>query len=1153
MAPVLSSSNNGTRVWIKTAAIEAATMPRLSIKEKMMRGKGSTVASKSRALQNFGQNSFTTAGSVTSVCTDSDSDVGSNGIINHAVNSPGRDEEFGWTTGFVVEHSKESITVRLHDGFDAANPSVTLPASSMSDGDVCLANEYAVACDGTAICPDDLISLTNLHEPAVVECLQHRYWGESIYTNTGPVLLALNPFQTLNGLYGETIMKKYWDKSELNLRDDLPPHVYAIADDAFRNMQRKLEESLGHSQVPTNCDQSILISGESGSGKTVTTKIVMKYLAALSQRALKGRGHVEDPASKKSPSSSFGPLHNSSSVRRVDGSNQPKLSSVTGLDDGCSSNSIEAQVLHSNPILESFGNARTIRNDNSSRFGKFIELQFSQTGRLVGAEIDVYLLEKVRLVAQTDGERNYHVFFEMLSGGMPANELRQYFIASSARPWDFRMTASGTYDRRDNITDKETYQALKTAMNTMKFSEGEQGDIFAIAAGILHASNLNFVDLDQDCGLDGDNIHLLPVCHLFGVSPENLEEALCHYSIVAGKDTHVRRSQTVEQAEKGLDALLKAAYGALFSYLVKRINDSIAYKRETMTLEGQHQLDRAACIGVLDIFGFESFTENSFEQLCINYCNEALQQQFNAFMLRNEQAEYEREGIDWSFIEFPDNQDVLDLIEKRGSGILSILDDQCRAPGTSDANFSLAIYSRCQGQSCFSATRSQTGLGKFSVHHYAGAVTYTVGGFVEKNRDELPKEANDLLRNSQNPFLQDLADFVSNEQDSLFAEQGGKGHRAKRRCNSVVSRSTVGGQFRRQLRHLRDRIDRMTPHYIRCLKPNDHLIPDHFDEAAVADQLRCGGILEAVRVARAGFSNHYGHEDFVFRYRCLVVREESEPCIYRVGGRRLPAQSSRFRSQQNNIRSQKELCRELIEVLCHKIEQYHLETDASSEPNVETHYLSPGHKSDSRLTIGQNEPKGWTKESHISFTNLGRSSRTPVKIDTKGISPRLGIQLGKTKVFLRHEAFEALERIRSLEINRAAVKLNSIFRMYLARSAYLHFMAYYSNNPHYEDEYKETKESEDYLYCGRMSDFLERRSYYSGECPSLVDLWACQGRRGSIHNPFRRSECGKHGPSGQFKWSFVEGYWIKNYDCEQSASTAETPLFLNSGTCIDTP
>ena len=427
MASIASSGNNGTRVWVKKSSVEAATRPRLSIKEKMMmKGKGSSfISPKSSHLPSSGNNSLTTVGSVTSVCTDSESDVGSNGIVSHSsVNVPGRDQDFGWISAFIVEHSKEIITVRLHDEFDATNPSVMLPASSMTDGDVFLANEYAVASDGTAICPDDLISLSHLHEPAVVECLQQRYWGESIYTCTGPVLLALNPFQTLGGLYGESVMAKYWEKAEQSNMDDLPPHVYAVADEAFRNMRRSLEESLGQPDKGTDCDQSILISGESGSGKTVTTKIVMNYLAALSQRAGSSRDMTQNSVSKKRSSSFRAP--------RTGGSNNSTLSSVTGLDGKRSSNSIEAQVLCSNPILESFGNARTIRNDNSSRFGKFIELQFSQSGRLVGAQIDVYLLEKVRLATQTEGERNYHAFYEMLSGGMPAKQLRQYFIAVPA-------------------------------------------------------------------------------------------------------------------------------------------------------------------------------------------------------------------------------------------------------------------------------------------------------------------------------------------------------------------------------------------------------------------------------------------------------------------------------------------------------------------------------------------------------------------------------------------------------------------------------------------------------------------------------------------------------------------------------------------------
>ncbi|OEU13397.1 Myosin_head-domain-containing protein [Fragilariopsis cylindrus CCMP1102] len=850
-----------------------------------------------------------------------------------------------------------------------------------------MANDYELSNNGNPICPDDLISLSHLHEPAVVECLQNRYEDDQIYTATGPVLLALNPFQNIRGLYGESTMKRYWEKSESQSKETLPPHVYAIADEAFRSMMRSLEQSLGGSDK-TSCDQSILVSGESGSGKTVTTKFVMKYLAALSQRA------------------------------------------------GSQTKEKQAQVLQSNPILESFGNARTMRNDNSSRFGKFIEIQFTRTGRLVGAQIDTYLLEKVRLVTQSIGERNYHIFYEMLSGSMGAEELRNYFIASTASPDDFKMTASGTYDRRDGVSDKDTCRALKAAMKTMKFSTEEQSDVFAAVAAILHSSNLTFCDLDEYCSLDAHNVHLEPVCHLLGVTAEGLNQALCHFSISAGNDTQVQQNLEIDKAEKGLEALLKATYGALFTYLVTRINDSICYspdQNESLDENGErpHSKDApSASIGVLDIFGFESFKTNSFEQLCINYCNEALQQQFNAFVLKNEQAEYEREGIEWSFIEFPENQDVIDLIDKRGSGILCILDDQCRAPGTSDRSFALDVYNKCKNQTRFSANRKQTAVLQFCVNHYAGPVEYTTNGFVEKNRDELPKEATELLQNSFNPFIRLLSTIMKNSS----AERNSSSNSAS------FGRTTVGGQFRRQLKLLREKIDIMSPHYVRCLKPNDELVADHYDRAAVAEQLRCGGILEAVRVARAGYSNHYSHDEFLRRYRCLATPEINR-------------------------------------------------------------------KSFSRNTCG-----------------------------TTSESARVGVQIGKTKVFLRHKAFESLERLRSQEQSRAAVKINSIFRMFLSRVAYVHVRTAVRKSmldlhAFQNDEWKESKE--DNPDDAHLLEFFNRlnkmRHSFNGESFSLVEVWAGQMRE-SIHNPKPRSEWGNYSPSKPFTWMLVDGLWTKNHD-----------------------
>mmetsp|Transcript_60054 Transcript_60054/g.147618 ORF Transcript_60054/g.147618 Transcript_60054/m.147618 type:complete len:1680 (+) Transcript_60054:347-5386(+) len=1196
-------------------------------------------------------------------------DGNSNGIAN-------RSSEWGWMQAYMIDSSNGSITLQLSTSDDqtqsecsfsstgsptigaAAAEPVVLPSTAMSSGDIVFANEYAIdEANGSTICPDDLISLSHLHEPAVVECLQRRYDNDKIYTATGPVLLALNPFQNLRGLYSEATMKQYWDHAENRVSakkdEDLPPHVYGMADEAFRSMMRSLEQNLGGHNGGASSDQSILVSGESGAGKTVTTKFVMKYLAALSQRAANQqlqpveRAYKKVAENKKRTGTSTGssssvksfvpisttpgsskpswtnktlrttgysdtrdPVDSLSEQIRTVGSGGNALSNVTnlaGVGTGAL-NSIEAQVLQSNPILESFGNARTMRNDNSSRFGKFIEIQFTRNGRLVGAQIETYLLEKVRLVTQSTGERNYHIFYEMLSGAMPAEELRNYYIASTATADDFRMTASGTYDRRDGISDKETYRTLRTAMKTMKFSEEEQQDVFATTAALLHASNLSFCDLgDQKSALDGRNVHLEPVCHLLGVTAEDLNQALCHFSITAGKESHVQQNLDVDRAEKGLEALLKTTYGALFDFLVARINDSICFNPDDSSqvetdqdeMASPMQVSKkerpAASIGVLDIFGFESFQSNSFEQLCINYCNEALQQQFNAFVLKNEQAEYEREGIEWSFIQFPENQDVLDLIDKRGSGILCILDDQCRAPGTSDRSFALDVYNKCKNHVRFSANRKQTAVLQFCVHHYAGPVEYSTDGFVEKNRDELPKEATELLQNSLNPFIRLMAEIIENTTAEQMANNTNT-PKVFRRQESNIGRATVGGQFRRQLKSLREKIDRMSPHYVRCLKPNDELVPNHFERAAVAEQLRCGGILEAVRVARAGYSNHYSHEDFLRRYRCLGRNEIKESAAAAQTRERGPTPQKKFGAAAVNayleskgsstdpasLAGKKATnasavagCTILVKVLCKKLQQCKDDNDENEDSSNTYPTQSLSTPSSSKYHVSA-APPSWARGGSslrgartlglppAPFTSTSKSkngasatwdksssdSRPPTNPDSRrsfknfgssstSESAKVGIQIGKTKVFLRHKAFEALERLRSQEQNQAAVKLNSVFRMYLARVAYVHVRnavrkSMFDLHAYENDEFKECKDQT--IDDERLLEFFNRlnkmRHSYSGESFSLVEVWANQMRE-SLHNPRPRSEWGKIDESRPFKWMLKEGLWVKNHDFDE--------------------
>jgi myosin-5 len=1169
--------------------------------------------------------------------------------------------------------------------------------------------------------PDDLITLTHLHEPSILHCLQARYRRDIIYTATGPVLLALNPFRTIPKLYGEAVQQQYVQANESTTSSSsLPPHVYAIADAAFRSMMRALEDTRGggggsntnnNIMDDTNSERSwnsnntstnqsttttttttsglqmihqcILVSGESGSGKTVTTKFVMKYLAALSQRSVVRRRNnekraylkVQEEQTQKKASSNNNNNQKPFSFRKknilasksttsslpawVQPSTFPKIRSASSTiafngnldnnhdDEGeshidsesmidmLSGSTIEAQVLQSNPILESFGNARTVRNDNSSRFGKFIEIQFTETGKLVGAQIETYLLEKVRLVRQSPGERNYHIFYQILS--IPsARELSRYFLAPTATPEDFKMTSSGTNHRRDGVSDRQTYQELVAALTVMKFDDEEIIQIFQTTAGILHASNLQFrsvaaatttsptssasaamtTSVDDACQLDRNNVHLEPVCSLLGISVDALEDALCRCVLQAGH-TVVTRSLNVEQAANGLEALLKETYGALFGYLVQKINQQIAVSPAPPSSSLRCCCD--ATIGVLDIFGFESFNVNSFEQLCINYCNETLQQQFNAFFLQNEQAEYEREGIEWSFIEFPENQDVLDLMEKRGSSILSILDDQCRAPGPSDKAFALAVYAQCGSLPRFSASRKQQASFQFSIHHYAGPVEYTVTGFTAKNKDELRKETVYLLSHSEIPFVRELAQVMEQTHHQHPPTPGDASPRKLHRADSSVGRATVGGQFRSQLKSLRRKIDQASPHYIRCLKPNDLLVPDHFDIAIVAEQLRCGGILEAVRVARAGFTQHYAHADFLRRYRSLAWKELSNKSLapppspmrsspipqqhvrrgsYRRSTSHLPPVAQCFlpktpskhsiqegnstssnynnnHSHQTPNKEKKELtateaktqCRDLIKVLYRKIIDEGVTIEGSSDVDADSG-VPPSPIAKAKTYSTPTKAPSWSKKPATppttpTSTSMNSSSPTASRSWKRGTTisssdfVKIGIQMGKTKIFLRHKAFEALERIRSIEQTKAATLLNSIFRRYLARIAYLPYrdairQAIRARREQFEQGYddKETKEQDydddrDRSFGSDRNNsqcFSNARWSFQGIHPctslSLVDKWTESQIRDAIHNPIPRHEWGKHIPdASRFKWVLREGLWVKNYDLVESSSS----------------
>lgn len=497
----------------------------------------------------------------------------------------------------------------------------------------------------------DLIHLTHLHEPAILQALRIRYDQDIIYTSTGPILIAINPFKPMAQLYSESTMALYRHQGERGTSKQsqkqqqqprLPPHVYQTADDAYRAMLRGLETHVLTSLSPRArmelppCHQSILVSGESGAGKTVTTKIVLNYLAVLSRKS-----SSSITSNLKSPSNTA-----SSPLRKLlSPTNSTTTSAATSAEEEIT---MEHQVLQSNPILEAFGNARTMRNDNSSRFGKYIDIHFTSTGTLSGATITTYLLEKVRLIQQTAGERNYHVFYQLLASA--TQQERDQFFLTDLTEQDFCMlSASNTYDRRDGVSDAENHLEMLDAMITIGFDADEIQSLMGLVVALLFLGNITFDDAsmnnnnhhDDGC-IMVDDYFSQAASTLLGVATQDLEQSLTTKLVVAGKEASVIVPLTVAQAVGAKEALIKGIYGAAFEFIVKKINDSIqgnhnptnnskgysgATTRSPRGAQAFHFHSPEACIGVLDIFGFESFAVNSFEQLCINYTNEALQQQ----------------------------------------------------------------------------------------------------------------------------------------------------------------------------------------------------------------------------------------------------------------------------------------------------------------------------------------------------------------------------------------------------------------------------------------------------------------------------------------------------------------------------------------------
>ncbi|KAG9452106.1 hypothetical protein H6P81_005010 [Aristolochia fimbriata] len=620
---------------------------------------------------------------------------------------------------------------------------------------------------------DDMTKLSYLHEPGVLQNLSTRYELNEIYTYTGNILIAINPFQRLPHLYDAHMMEQYKGAPF----GELSPHVFAVADVAYRAM------------VNEGKSNSILVSGESVAGKTETTKMLMRYLAYLGGRvATEGR-------------------------------------------------TVEQQVLESNPVLEAFGNAKTVRNNNSSRFGKFVVIQFDKHGRISGAAIRTYLLERSRVCQVSDPERNYHCFYLLCAA--PPEVVEKYKLGN---PKSFHYLNQSNCYELVGVSDAHDYLATRRAMDIVGISEQEQDAIFRVVAAILHLGNIDFgkgKEVDSSVPKDETaKFHLKMTAELLMCDAKKLEDALCKRVMITPEEK-ITRALDPYGATVSRDGLAKTIYSRLFDWLVDKINISIGQDPNSKSL-----------IGVLDIYGFESFKTNSFEQFCINFTNEKLQQHFNQHVFKMEQEEYTKEQIDWSYIEFVDNQDVLDLIEKKPGGIIALLDEACMFPKSTHETFSQKLYQTFKTHKRF--IKPKLSRTDFTISHYAGEVLYQSDQFLDKNKDYVVPEHQDLLSASKCPFVSGLFPHVQDE------------------SSKSTKFSSIGSRFKLQLQSLMETLNSTEPHYIRCVKPNNLLKPAIFENVNILQQLRCGGVLEAIRISMAGYPTRRTFFEFFNRFGILA-------------------------------------------------------------------------------------------------------------------------------------------------------------------------------------------------------------------------------------------------------------------------------------------
>nr|XP_019939612.1 PREDICTED: myosin-9-like isoform X1 [Paralichthys olivaceus] len=647
---------------------------------------------------------------------------------------------------------------------------------------------------------EDMAELTCLNEASVLHNLKERYYSGLIYTYSGLFCVVVNPYKYLP-IYSEDIVNMYKGKK----RHEMPPHIYAITDTAYRSMMQDRE------------DQSILCTGESGAGKTENTKKVIQYLA-----------------------------HVASSVKSKKDQGNAVLSH----------GELEKQLLQANPILEAFGNAKTVKNDNSSRFGKFIRINFDVNGYIVGANIETYLLEKSRAIRQAKEERSFHVFYYMLSGA--GEKLRSELCLEDYSKYRFLSNGNVTIPGQQ---DKDMFTETMDAFQIMSIPEEERIGLLKVVSAVLQLGNMSFKkERHSDQASMPDDTAAQKVCHLLSINVTDFTRAILTPRIKVGRD-YVQKAQTQEQAEFAVEALAKASYERMFRWLVMRINKALDKTKR----------QGASFIGILDIAGFEIFELNSFEQLCINYTNEKLQQLFNHTMFILEQEEYQREGIEWSFIDFGlDLQPCIDLIEKHASppGILALLDEECWFPKATDKSFVEKVVQEQGTHPKFQKPKKLKDDADFCVMHYAGKVDYKADEWLLKNMDPLNECVASLLNQSTDKFTADLWRDMDRIVGLEKVAMSDSIHGAFKTRKGMFR--TVGQLYKEQLSNLMTTLRNTNPNFVRCIIPNHEKKAGKLESHLVLDQLRCNGVLEGIRICRQGFPNRIVFQEFRQRYEILT-------------------------------------------------------------------------------------------------------------------------------------------------------------------------------------------------------------------------------------------------------------------------------------------